>query len=321
MVAVLLMVGATALTAQTPKSGVEIISVCQLLSDPAAVDGKQVNIRGVYRLVISDPTCSGRIKHKDQEWSGSVWLEILKSTKGSDALDRARASLSGTSNVVWATFSGRVEYCPKQVKMGGKVQWLGCGHVGDYILQIFADAVTDVEVKPSDNPGSKEALEQSPTQVSVCDLLRDPSEWNDRIVQVSADVDFDGLPERSPSLSGRKCSTNIMVSGLSFPNLIVLTDPQLGVLRVHNVDFEFDETAKSQFRRLLEIVRPKSEHIRVTVIGLFETRSPVGDLVRFNNVHPQGQRLGFGVGGVYPAQILLRTMTGMRIENNQSPQQ
>ena len=38
--------------------------------------------------------------------------------------------------------------------MGGKIEWLGCGHVGGYILQIFVDAVTDVEVKPSNDADS-----------------------------------------------------------------------------------------------------------------------------------------------------------------------
>ena len=139
--------------------GAESVSVCELFAAPMAADGKQVNLRGVYRVnsettIVSDPMCRGEVKHKDQVWSGAVWLNTLQSTKGSDALRRAVSSLSGTSDVVWATFSGRIEYCPRLVKMGGKVQWLGCGHVGDYILQIFADAVTDVEVKPSNDAGS-----------------------------------------------------------------------------------------------------------------------------------------------------------------------
>lgn len=167
----------------------------------------------------------------------------------------------------------------------------------------------------------KEGLEQSPVQVSVCELLQDPSEWNGRIVQISADVEFDGLPERGPSLSGLVCSTNILVNGLSFLNLIAITDPQRGIIKVHTVEFEWDEDSRLEFRRLLQTVKPKTEHIRVAVIGLFETRSPLSDLVRFNSVHPQGQRSGFGVGSVLPAQILIKTMTGMRIERNQNPQQ
>ena len=153
----LLIVRATALSAQTPGSGT--ISVCQLLSDPTASDVRQVKIRGVYRvgegIRILDPVCNKRVNHKDQSWSGAVWLEILRSTEGYDALDRARGSLTNTTNVLWATFTGRIEYCPKLVKMGGKIQWLGCGNVGDYILQIVADSVTDVELRSGSAPPAK----------------------------------------------------------------------------------------------------------------------------------------------------------------------
>jgi hypothetical protein len=163
------------------------------------------------------------------------------------------------------------------------------------------------------------ALGQPSVQVAVCELLRDPSEWNGRLVQISADVEFDGLPERGPSLSGRSCQTNISVNGLSFRNLIAITDPQRGILKVHTVEFEWDEGSRLEFRRLLQIVKPKTEHIRVTVVGLFETRSPLSDLVRVNRVHPDGQRLGLCVGSALPAQILVKTVTSMRIEKSNDP--
>jgi len=134
----------------------ESISVCQLLVAPMAADGKQVNVRGVYHANsegarVVDPICNERSKHKDQNWSGAVWLDSLPA--GTDALDLMVASLSDKSSVVWATFNGRIEYCPKQVRMGGRVQWLGCGNVGDFILQLSVDAVTDVEVKPGNDIG------------------------------------------------------------------------------------------------------------------------------------------------------------------------
>ena len=162
------------------------------------------------------------------------------------------------------------------------------------------------------------AAGQSPAQVTVCELLQDPSGWNGKFVQISADIDFDGLPERGPSLFGRKCSTSILVKGLSFPNLIGIADPQSVVQRVHVVEFEWDEGARGQFQSLLQTVNPKTEHIRATVVGLFETRTPFGDLVRINAVHPGGLRVGFGPGGALPAQVLVKTMTGMRIERNQN---
>jgi hypothetical protein len=134
----------------------ETVSVCQLLTTPIAFDGKQVNLRGVYHFTpesttIIDPMCNERAKHKDQIWSGAVWLNYSESMRSL----HSTALSSDPSDLVWATFTGRIEYCPKQVKMGGKVQWLGCGHVGGYILQIWVDAVSDIEVKAREAPKSQ----------------------------------------------------------------------------------------------------------------------------------------------------------------------
>jgi hypothetical protein len=134
----------------------ETVSVCQLFTMPMAFDGKQVNLRGVYHFnpestTIMDPMCNERVKHNDQNWSGTVWLNYSELMRRLHSTARS----SDRSDLVWATFTGRIEYCPKQVRMGGKLQWLGCGHVGDHILQIWVDAVSDIEVKSREAPKSQ----------------------------------------------------------------------------------------------------------------------------------------------------------------------
>jgi hypothetical protein len=64
---------------------------------------------------------------------------------------------------------------------------------------------------------------------------------------------------------------------------------------------------------LAEIDR-KTEYLRAVVIGLFETRTPLSKLVIVNGAWPNGMRGGFGTSGDAPAQILLKSLSDLRIE-------
>jgi hypothetical protein len=74
-----------------------------------------------------------------------------------------------------------------------------------------------------------------------------------------------------------------------------------------------DEEALNEFLALQRRVDRRTEHIQATVIGVFETRTPIDDLVKHDGHNPYN---GFGHMNAAPAQILVRTMTDMRIEDN-----
>ena len=59
---------------------------------------------------------------------------------------------------------------------------------------------------------------------------------------------------------------------------------------------------------------PKTELIQATVIGLFETKVPTESLVQVTPVHPEGARAGYGHMAGWAAQIVVKTITDMRIE-------
>jgi hypothetical protein len=62
-----------------------------------------------------------------------------------------------------------------------------------------------------------------------------------------------------------------------------------------------------------------TQRIHATVVGLFETKTPIEDLVYFSVAHPEGWRIGFGHLGAWPAQILVKTIADMRIEQKPQP--
>jgi hypothetical protein len=86
--------------------------------------------------------------------------------------------------------------------------------------------------------------------------------------------------EGGPWLSGEKCKSHTEVKGETFPNIIQLEDPQDTVRRLHAVDFQLDESAMANFQKMLSRLHPKIEELRVTIIGMFETRAPLADLVQ-----------------------------------------
>jgi len=158
---------------------------------------------------------------------------------------------------------------------------------------------------------------QSPETVSVCNLFDNLVKWDGQMVEVGAYIQTQpppGRPENGIWVSGRECPSRIVVKGISFPNTINLSDPQNRVTRIHAVTFEWDETSRSALAGLLARIDPTREHILATIVGLFETRTPLDDLVVVNRAHPEGNRLGFGPQGPHPAQILVKTIRNMRIE-------
>jgi hypothetical protein len=150
---------------------------------------------------------------------------------------------------------------------------------------------------------------EAPKAVDVCALFAEPERWNGVLISVSANL-VNGHGEGGPWLSGEHCSTHIIVKREKFPNLLELVDPKSRDA-LHKVDYKWDEDSWNQYYDLVNRVNRKSEHVRLTVIGVFETRSPLTDLVR------DGRDNGFGHLGGSPGQILVKTMTDLRIEKNE----
>jgi hypothetical protein len=157
-------------------------------------------------------------------------------------------------------------------------------------------------------------LLQSPTDVpkgvDVCTLLSDPLRWNGKFVRVLGQLEL-GNFEGGPWLSGSKCSTKFKVEDVTFPNVIGLTAPstkfyQVG-FQLHHVDFQWDSTDWDRFNRALHQVDPETERVAVTVVGMFETRDPLSELVR------KGRTFGLGPAGDSPVQILVKTIPEIRI--------
>jgi hypothetical protein len=153
---------------------------------------------------------------------------------------------------------------------------------------------------------------QTPKDVSVCDLLAKMSEWNGQMVRFDAKIEK-GTGEQGPWINALDCPTKIKVGEVEFPNGLELTDPD-SPNRLHEVTFERDLESRVEFRALLSRVDRKTEYIRGTVVGVFETQTPISRLVGFSKAWPKGFPLGFGHLGAAPAQILIKTTTNIRIE-------
>jgi hypothetical protein len=161
-------------------------------------------------------------------------------------------------------------------------------------------------------------LGQSAKVVDVCELLSDMSRWNGQFVQFDAKIDKGG-GEQGPWVEALECLSKVKIGQVEFPNALEITDPQ-SPQRLHHVEFERDEDSRTQFRSLLAQIKDRrTEYVRGTVVGVFETRTPLSKLVVINKAWPNGLPAGgFGHLGSAPAQILVKTITDMRIEKRKA---
>lgn len=147
----------------------------------------------------------------------------------------------------------------------------------------------------------------APVQVSLCDALNDMGRINGRLVQIRARLGAQG----EMRLVEPQCERPVVVDGLKFPNWIALEEPGFRGMLHKTVAISLNRPA---FDRLTEIwVRANRMHesVSVTVIGLFETRTPLSWLVNKRGMK-EGENpgyLGFGGGGLAPAQIIVQDVT------------
>jgi hypothetical protein len=150
----------------------------------------------------------------------------------------------------------------------------------------------------------------------VCALLKNPSDWNGRMVEITGRINPGG-GETGPVLAaGPDCPVEIEFRGFKFPNTISITDPINKASLVHAVDFKWDNKSRDEFSALLRGMNAKLEHVVATVVGQFETRSPFSDLAWKGRYSGRYAPNGFGHLGGSPAQIVVETMSNMRVERN-----
>lgn len=158
------------------------------------------------------------------------------------------------------------------------------------------------------------AFAQEPTQVGLCDLFTDIEHWNGRMIEVRGIVEaWSGY-----WLSGRDCETRIKIGNVKYDNLVALINPKGAEKFVlHKVPYVWNAASWDKFQEAIYYAGFYGERIRMTVIGLFETRTPIEALV--NSRFPD-QYFGFGDQGVAPAEILVKDVKDIVREPDPSKQ-
>jgi len=146
--------------------------------------------------------------------------------------------------------------------------------------------------------------------VDLCDLLNNMEAWNGKLVQVRGVMKISsGGGEGEAYLSPPVCDVKIRVTDLTmtpileeiFPNGIQLTDPQSRTA-THKVDFRWDKKNWDRYANAINRIDRESQYIKLTAVGVFETRAPMSRLMF------RGTQTGFGHAGYLPGQILVKTI-------------
>jgi len=155
--------------------------------------------------------------------------------------------------------------------------------------------------------------ESTAATVKICELFSNPTRWNGKMVRVRGGL-VRGSPEDGLLLSGEQCPKAIQVKGVTWPKLIFLEAPENAV-PPKKFDFQTDNPAMDKMNLLFWRVQVggRREHVEGTVVGVFETQSPLESLVQESWEDPH---FGFGHLNAIPAQIVVKTIEDMRIESD-----
>lgn len=151
--------------------------------------------------------------------------------------------------------------------------------------------------------------------------MRDLTGFNGKMVAASGMIQIrPGSHEGSSWFAPLYCPVDIKVKGVDFGNTITLTPPSYpAILFDHKIDFGWDPANISELVGLMSTMDARTEQIHAIVVGLFETRVPTESLVQVTPVHPEGARAGYGHMAGWAAQIVVKTITDMRIEKKPEP--
>jgi hypothetical protein len=154
--------------------------------------------------------------------------------------------------------------------------------------------------------GDSKLDEEAP--LSVCGLLEHRLQYNGKMVHVRGIVE--GSPEGA-ALIGTRCAKAIVTDGFTWPNAIALayhTDYN----SPYTVDFTRDQDQIDRTNRELKRIRHKNPNakILVTYVGLFETRTNLGQAV---NLAGELIPAGFGHLNACPARLVIQTKKNARV--------
>jgi len=148
--------------------------------------------------------------------------------------------------------------------------------------------------------------EETATRVAICDVLRDPVKWNEKMVEVSGPI----LAVQNYWVMGQGCDGVLNIKETTFPSGFVLA-PLPDVQHQNSKDYE----AWVKLDVLtLEATRTKRQ-VFATVTGRFETRDPIDSLI---NESAPNKYQGFGHMGGAPGQIIVKIIRNLRIDDKDS---
>jgi hypothetical protein len=154
-----------------------------------------------------------------------------------------------------------------------------------------------------------------PQLTSVCDILKDPVQWDGRMIEVRAPV----MGVQDYMVMAPECAVTVEVKGTKFPMGFSLVSPNIKSVIIHQVDFPYDQAAWIELGRWDREAGRRKEQVWATVVGLFETKVPLDELVKLvNEKKPRLVDRGFGHMGGAPGQIVVKTLRDFRIERNPS---
>jgi hypothetical protein len=185
-------------------------------------------------------------------------------------------------------------------------------------------------ITPINHEESEKVAHQSPAKINICDILKDPPAWNNKLVQIQGH--FSGNFEYS-MLSGDGCkdamwfgygdgdgppSLAAHVGGGSTPGSedgdgkLILPVP---IKVVRDANFErFERQVEAMAKADNNSYRKNSTHfvshcVRSTFTGRIDAVSP--EIHEFRTSHPpepQSDFLGFGQMGLFEAQFVLQSV-------------
>ena len=131
----------------------------------------------------------------------------------------------------------------------------------------------------------------------MCDLLKDPSKYDGRLVQVR---DHTIGTSEGVWFVSQECPGVFVTEGYEWDGLISITYP--GNFDAHPVDFRLNLESRRRLKKKYARVRrqAKPECVEWTLTGLFETRTTWK-----HNVN--GVPIGFGHQGQAPAQLIVKS--------------
>jgi hypothetical protein len=146
--------------------------------------------------------------------------------------------------------------------------------------------------------------DEKPPSKTVCEALDEIIALDGQIVAIRGEVNgFQG-----GWIEGKNCERHIEVRGHPFPDRIAITSPT-SLARVHIPSFGASRKSVTDLNSALGEAIRRHGVVVATLIGLLETR-----LDRNQLISRSGQRIGFGHLGHAPAQLLLKEVIDITIE-------